>query len=213
MRRMLHRASIVLVLLASASLARADILMWRDSQGVKHYTNSKALIPSDVTPSVVLEEPARPAEGGAVATAPSVPERTEPPPQEQAQVVYDPGALTAAYAEGWRQGLAAVRQFQGGTPVSVQINGPLVAGGGANSTGVDPWWPYYYYPSLVTTSFDGGRSRHLTLRMLMQDQFAIDREGPYVYIERFPPLGPNLATFLPRGLPLLVRPGARVVNH
>jgi hypothetical protein len=64
-------------------------------------------------------------------------------------------------------------------------------------------YPYFYpeYP-LVTTSFDRGRSRHLTLRMLLQDQFQLDRDGPYVYQRSLPPpRGPNLRVVLPRGLP------------
>jgi len=58
----------------------------------------------------------------------------------------------------------------------------------------------------------GGRSRHQTLRMLLQDQFAIDRAGPYAY-NRWdrPGVGPALAPFLPRGLPLPVQQYGRVL--
>ena len=202
------RAGIFLCLLALPSLARADILMWRDAQGVKHYTNRRALVPDQETAAVVLEELPQVQTASAAAAAPAAP----PAPTEPgriAQVVYDPSALAAAYAEGLQRGLASVQQTQYAAPVSVNINGPLVGGGYGGY--VDPFWPYD--PSLITTSFDGGRSRHLTLRMLMQDQFAYDREGPYLIVDRFPPVGPNLATFLPRGLPMFVRPGSRVVTY
>ncbi len=196
------RAGMLLCLVTLPSLARADILMWRDAQGVKHYTNRRALVPEQQTAAVVLEE--LPQLQTASAPAPEPPE-----PERIAQVVYDPSALAAAYAEGLQRGLASVQQTQYAAPVSVNINGPLVGGGYGGY--VDPLWPYD--PSLITTSFDGGRSRHLTLRMLMQDQFAYDREGPYLIVDRFPPVGPNLATFLPRGLPMFVRPGSRVVTY
>ena len=77
----------------------------------------------------------------------------------------------------------------------------------------DPYWAYGQ--PLVTTGFDRGRSRHLTLRLLLQDQFAIDREGPYGYVERFPPpLGPRLAPFMRRGLPSYTVPyGGLVVTR
>lgn len=203
----MRRVGILVVLLAVPALARADILMWRDAHGVTHYTNSRALVPADAVAALVLEEaPAAPdAVAAAIESAPADPE-----PPRMAQVVYDPSVLAAAYAEGWQRGMAMVQQTQNGAPVTVQINGPLVGGGGYGGI-VDPFWPYA--PSLVTTSFDGGRSRHLTLRMLMQDQFAVDREGPYLVVDRFPPMGPNLATFLPRGLPLFIRPGSRVVTY
>jgi hypothetical protein len=64
----------------------------------------------------------------------------------------------------------------------------------------------------VTTGFDRGRSRHQTIRMLLQDQFAIDRDGPYAY-QRWdqPGLGPALAPFLSRGLPYGVSQYGRVI--
>lgn len=205
----MRRVGVVLVLLAVPTLARADIFMWRDAQGVKHYTNSRAAVPEQATAALVLVERTAPA--APTAPAPLV----EPPPESRppavAQVVYDASALEAAYAEGWQRGLATVQQTQNAAPVTVQINGPLVSAPGAYGGLVDPFWGYA--PSLITTSFDRGRSRHLTLRMLMQDQFAMDREGPYLIVDRFPPAGPNLATFLPRGLPMFVKPGTRVVTY
>ena len=192
-----------------APSAYADILMWSDADGVKHYTNSRKLVPADVNVSVVVEEVPHPAE----AAAPEA-RAEEPPPPRQDQMVYDQSALTAAFAEGWQRGLQSVQETRASNPVTVQITGPLVAGGGSNGGyggygygyGPGAWWANNY-PALVTTGFDGGRSRHLTLRLLLQDQFAVDREGPY-FVSRFPPqgLGPNLVTVLPRGLPMAVGP-------
>jgi hypothetical protein len=208
----MFRAGVLLLLVALPSTALADIYMWRDDHGVKHYTNSRSLVPVDATAAVVLEEP--------VVTRQEAPPPREPAPEppRQAQVVYDQSALADAYAEGWQRAMASAQQAQGGAPVTVQINGPLVAAGGAST--VDggygypgPSWLDYNYPALVTTSFDRGRSRHLTLRMLMQDQFAIDREGPYLIVDRFPPMGPNLTTIMPNGLPWFVRPGSGLVNR
>ena len=215
--RTMFRAGVLLLLVAVPTAAFADIYMWRDGHGVSHYTNSRALVPADANPAIILEEPPVTAQAAAPIPAPA------PPPQAREEVVYDQNAIADAYAEGWQRAMASTQQMQGGggAPVTVQINGPLVAGGGANNVGDggywDPSWLDYNYPALVTTSFDRGRSRHLTLRMLMQDQFAIDREGPYLIVDRFPPLGPNLRTIMPNGLPFFVRPGSgfanRVITH
>ena len=94
----------------------------------------------------------------------------------------------------------------GGAGGAVQINGPLAVATSrvAESSRRATAWSYppapWYYP-FVTTSFDRGRSRHQTLRMLLQDQFQIDRDGPYAY-DRWdePGLGPALAPVPHRGL-------------
>lgn len=216
----MFRAGVLLLLVALPSTALADIYMWRDDHGVKHYTNSRSLVPANATAALVLEEPVLPRQemtSAAEAPAPETP--------RQSQAVLDQNAIADAYAEGWQRAMASAQQMQGGSaPVTtVQINGPLVAAGGANTVDAGygygygyapgPGWLDYNYPALVTTSFDRGRSRHLTLRMLMQDQFAIDREGPYLIVDRFPPLGPNLMTVMPNGLPFFVRPGSGLVNR
>ena len=116
-------------------------------------------------------------------------------------------------------GVRAGMELGGGVAAGggVQINGPLaVATSRAQRTlrrlpgRFYPPWPWYY--PFVTTSFDRGRSRHQTLRMLLQDQFQLDRDGPYAY-DRWnqPGLGPALAPFLPRGLPYGVGQYGRVI--
>jgi hypothetical protein len=188
----------VLVLLAVAHPTRADIVEWQDADGVRHFTNGKVDVPSTGPARVVV------AERGVQPPAPVPEPAPADQPARQAQVVYDYSQITEAYVRGLEQGLALARGDGGN---GVTINGPLaLAGAGSGS---DPWFPYYDKPR-VTTSFDHGRSRHRTLRMLLQDQFQIDRDGPFVS-ERLPPgLGPNLNPFLPRGLPHGFPVGLRV---
>lgn len=216
---MLRASVLALALVVLPSVAGADIYMWRDPAGVKHYTNAKALVPADSGASVVLEEPP-PSAVREVAVAPAPAPARETRSGADGEAAFDQGAMAAAFAAGWQQGIVAAQQMRvpapaPAAPVSIQFNAPLaVAAGGANG-GYDPSWFDYNYPALVTTSFDNGRSRHLTLRMLLQDQFAIDREGPYFIVDRFPPVSPNLQTVLPRGLPFVGggRLGNRVLNH
>lgn len=189
------------VLLLVATSARADIVEWRDAAGVRHYTNVEAEVPPGyrATAQVIVNEQVWRGHGADAREASG----QEPPPAiatepgRMATVVRDWQPVAAAYLAGVKRGLRLAR---GG---DVAISGPLAV---ANSTGaVFPsayWVPAPAYP-LVTTSFDRGRSRHRTLRMLLQDQFAIDEEGPYVFEREFepPPLGVALSPVLPRGLP------------
>jgi len=192
------------VLLLVATAAQADIVEWSDAEGVRHYTNVEAEVPADRrdTAQVIVNERVwrvRAADStdtaGQTATVDSTAE-----PARVATVVQERQPATEAYLAGLERGLQLARAVRSG---DVNISGPLAV---ANSTGaVAPagyWLPTPVYP-LVTTSFDRGRSRHRTLRMLLQDQFAIDEEGPYVFEDQFdaPPRGVALSPFLPRGLP------------
>jgi hypothetical protein len=193
------------------SLAAADILEWQDAQGITHYTNLKGEVPKAERDSVhvVVDEQARQPDPGAAAADPAVP--AAPEPRREAEVVYDHSQDSEAYIEGLLRGLEAARgatHVEGG---SVQINGPLAVARSESPAS----YPFYspYYSPLVTTSFDRGRSRHLTLRMLLQDQFALDREGPFFVEQRLAPpsLGVGLNPFLPRGLPHHFNREARVI--
>lgn len=198
---------LLLVLVPSA--AAADIYAWRDADGVTHYTNSRKQVPADAEVAVLLEEEVTAGPSASAETS----ERPAPEATRGATVVYDESALEAAFAEGWQRGIANAREVEREPRVEVRILGPLVAAGGGGGAGIVEAASYgWSYPPLVTTSFDRGRSRHQTLRMLMQDQFAVDRGGPYRIVDRFPSRGPNLATFLPRGLPLIIGPGSRVIT-
>jgi hypothetical protein len=195
-----------------ASAARAEVYEWRDASGARHFTNNKQGVPVEYQTAarVIVADWDRPL-AAAPAVAPTAPAAARP---AQAQLVSDPPDWDEAYAAGMR----AAMQLGGGggAGVSVQINGPLaVATTRTSETAGSPYasypsWPWYY--PLVTTGFDRGRSRHQTIRMLLQDQFAIDRDGPYAY-QRWdqPGLGPALAPFLSRGLPYGVRQHGRVI--
>lgn len=208
----------VVILLAWSGMATADIIEWQDSDGVRHYTNLKGEVPKEEasTARVVVDELARqstPIEAAAV--PPALPAE----PRREAAVVYDRSELSEAYLRGLERGLATAGVIAGGGGGGgVQINGPLaIAKGGSPA----PYYDYYYpgYLPLVTTSFDRGRSRHLTLRLLLQDQFAIDRAAPFVFEERLvppfgaPPLSVDLNPFLPRGLPHGFPRDTRVITH
>jgi hypothetical protein len=194
-----------------AGVARADVYEWRDADGARHFTNSLQGVPSAYQSAAIVVvadwiHPAEPASAAAAASAPPA------PAPAQAEVVTDSAAWNEAYVAGMHAAMGL--GSGGGEGGSVQINGPLAVAStrqsGADIPGFYPPWPWYY--PLVTTGFDRGRSRHMTLRMLLQDQFALDREGPYAY-ERWdqPGLGPALAPFLSRGLPYGVSQYGRVI--
>jgi hypothetical protein len=205
-------------------VAWADILAWQDADGVRHYTNLKAAVPKQHQDSVqvVVDELARqPEKTGVAESAPPqavVPQPHAPAPE--AAVVYDRAGVRGAYVDGLLRGLEIARGGGGGGGGGggVQLNGPLAV---ATTTGSGLYPPYlfpYYYP-LVTTGFDRGRSRYLTLRMLLEDQFQIDRGGPFVFVERLvppfghPPLSVDLNPILPRGLPYSAPIQARVITQ
>jgi hypothetical protein len=199
---------------------RADILVWRDADGVRHFTNRADTVPGDATAEVLVR--------GASAVEPAVPRAAEAPPAlAAATVASDIARLDEAYRAGLSAGLSLVAAADreevagggGGGAASggaVEIVGPLAVANAYATDGGWGWapygpWPVGYFP-FVTTGFDGGRSRHQTLRMLLQDQFAIDRDGPYAYARwDLPGVGPALAPFLPRGLPLPVQQYGRVL--
>ena len=198
-------ALVVVALLATA--ARADIYEWRDPSGARHFTNNKDAVPEEYRADArtLIADWERP---------PVAEPAPAPAPPAQPEVVSD--AVSEAYLAGLRTALE-LSGGGGGGGGGVQINGPLAIAStrtsedhGGYPAGFYPPWPWYY--PFVTTSFDRGRSRHLTLRMLLQDQFQLDRDGPYAY-QRWdqPGLGPALAPFLPRGLPYGVGQFGRVI--
>jgi hypothetical protein len=197
-----------------AGAARADIYEWRDASGARHFTNDKQGVPAEYqTAATVLVTEWQPTGTTAPALAAGAPPIE--PPAPPAPPATEVGASDAvAWGEAYAAGMLAAMELGGGG--GVQINGPLAVASVRSSERDDapgafyPPWPWYY--PFVTTSFDRGRSRHLTLRMLLQDQFQIDRDGPYAY-QRWdkPGLGPALAPFLPRGLPYGVGQFGRVI--
>ncbi len=208
-----RHAALGLALLVIATSAGAEIYEWRDPSGARHFTNSSEGVPAEYRSSahVLIADWAKPAAAVPAPAAQDVPAQRPP---SQAEVVSD----SASWDEGYAAGIRAATELGGGGGGGgdVQINGPLaIASARApESAGYPaalyPPWPWYF--PFVTTSFDRGRSRHQTLRMLLQDQFQLDRDGPYAY-QRWdqPGLGPGLAPFLPRGLPYGVGQYGRVI--
>lgn len=193
-------ATLMVALACVSATANADIYEWRDANGNRHFTNSLVNVPAAQQPDARVIVTALPASESApvVASAPAEAPRTE------AQVIYDYSQRRDPYSQGLEDGIAlATRSVAPTGDGDVYINGPLAVATSNPYVEAAAQYPYFYpeYP-LVTTSFDRGRSRHLTLRMLLQDQFQFDRDGPYVYQRALPPpAGPNLRVVLPRGLP------------
>lgn len=196
---MRHIVVMAIVLGCVTATAHADIYEWRDANGNRHFTNSLVNVPAAQQPDarVVVTATIDPQPSSAAVSAPATAPRTE------AQVVYDYSQQPDPYTQGLEQGIALARSMRSSDDGDVYINGPLAVANADPYVAVTSPYPYYYpdYP-LVTTSFDRGRSRHRTLRMLLQDQFQLDRDGPYVYQRALPPpRGPNLHVVLSRGLP------------
>lgn len=215
--------ALAVIALVLPTAALADILEWRDASGARHFTNSPQGVPAEFQSAarVVIADWARPP---AVAAAAPVEPAAPAAVPRQAQIATDRPALDEAYLAGVEAGPNAGGGGGGGggggaaNGGSVQIYGPLAVANAraTEDVGGYPYAPFGwdapgYYP-FVTTSFDRGRSRHQTLRMLLQDQFQLDRDGPYAY-DRWdqPGLGPRLAPFLPRGLPYGMQQGGRVI--
>lgn len=189
-------------------MAHGDVLAWRDAAGVRHFTNRIETIPTEHRARaevVVVSVPEAVAHPGGAAVPPAA---TPDLPAAEIEAAYRAGLLagTQLGSSGGGGGGAA----EGG---AVEISGPLAV----TTVHVAPyaewgWGPGGYDFPLVTTGFDRGRSRHQTLRMLLQDQFQSDRNGPYAY-QRWsrPGLGPALSPALPRGLLLPPQQFGRVV--
>ena len=226
------------LLLCVAAPAWADIIEWRDEHGVRHFTNVRAEVPGAYSDAaqVVIDEAARREVSQPADEAGEEPMRLpvgrrglrRQARQTESASDYQECAAGGIVRGQWVDAGGGIGAGGGGG--GVVVNGPLavaVAGGadgdGAGGTmvpfGGGPWgFDPYFYP-LVTTSFDQGRSRHLTLRMLLQDQFAVDRAGPYMFVERlvppfgYVPMGPRLSPILARGLPNSVPLTAQVITR
>ena len=191
-----------LLLSLTPSLVAAEIVSWTDDDGVRHYTNVPEEIPvlyRDTVETVVKDMPrTADASDSEPSEESSRPERERP---RMAQVVYEKPPVSEEYVRGFLEGVAYGRGGADGGEVNIE--GPLAVAD-ARVVSPPPTYPYYVDPyPLVTSAFDRGRSRHLTLRMLLQDQFQLDRGSPYIYQGRFlpPHLGVDLNPHHPRGLP------------
>jgi Domain of unknown function (DUF4124) len=193
-----------LLTLLSATVAEAQIYQWRDSSGARHFTNKAEGIPESARGTSTVFVPQ-----GVIVTEEAPQKEPTSTAPGSAQVVYDMAGLRRIYEQGFEDGLGvAGRGGDVRVDSGLHIQGPLAI---ASAESSQPAFVPLEYP-LVTTSFDRGRSRHLTLRMLLQDQFQLDRDGPFLY-QRMNPIGmgPALSPFLPRGLPHGFSVGQRVL--
>ncbi|GIW43252.1 MAG: hypothetical protein KatS3mg077_0534 [Candidatus Binatia bacterium] len=164
-----------MVLLLCCARVQAEIYAWRDADGVRHFTNVREEIPA------AYREEAEVVVGAA--WVPSA--RAELPaceaerPARQAQVVVVP--RPAARREERATVANAPVIAEGG---AVSIQGPLAVA----FHDTPPAWPVRARVPLVTTAFDLGRSRHLTLRQLAEEQR---------WIEEFLGWSPGLPHLLP----------------
>ena len=145
--RLAVRASILLLSLLWLSMpARADIVEWRDAQGVRHFTNVSEDIPSSVRNEtrLVAREHSDPAASPAppsVAVASSKPAEDDPP--RQAQVVYDPTHLASVYRAGLEEGLLLEQRAGARSSGPTQVIAPVAI---ANAPAAPAYAPYSAYP-------------------------------------------------------------------
>lgn len=142
-----------------AGVAKAEIYSWRDHDGVLHFTNVQAEIPPAYRSAaeVAVSAAWMPKEETPTASA-----CEESPPRRAEAIVVPrprPASGAGATADLPTGGVVA----EGGR---VNIQGPLLV----TSAPQVPVWPHWLGVPLVTTSFDRGRSRHLTLRQLAEEQ-------------------------------------------
>jgi hypothetical protein len=192
---------VVSVLLFLSTTAQAEIVAWVDDDGVHHYTNNREDVPKAYRDSVRTVVKDMPVEDEAPPANP-VSEDRRRDLERLAQVVSDRAVASEEYVRGYLDGVA--RAQDAGRGGDVRFEGPLAVAHANASPYIQSYYPYYDDPyPFVTTAFDRGRSRHLTLRMLLQDQFQLDRGAPYIYSARYlsPRLGVDLNPFHPRGLP------------
>jgi len=149
---------VVVGLLLIAHTAGAEIYAWQDEHGVRHYTNLREEIPAAYRDGAEVVVTAAWTPKTPEAVAGGVP---EPESRREAEVRVVPRPREAheeARTVAWPAPVVA----QGG---NVEIQGPL-------AVSVPPptvLWPGWG-PHLITTSFDRGRTRHLTLRLLAEEQ-------------------------------------------
>ncbi|MCX8073868.1 MAG: DUF4124 domain-containing protein [Candidatus Binatia bacterium] len=149
-------AALALVSALWSAVADAEIYAWRDASGVRHFTNVREEIPES------YRDRAEVVVGAAWAAS-----QQQPPPScdeetpRQAQVVIVPRAR-GDRRRSTESGVVPL-VVQGG---NVHLEGPLVMAL-APPTLSGLRWPVV---PLVTTAFDRGRSRHLTLRQLAEEE-------------------------------------------
>lgn len=164
------RLTIVAVLSLLASGARAEIWSWQDADGVRRFTNRADSIPDserDQAKVVLTEPPVAAAEAPVVAPR-KAPERSEKV-RRLAEIVYQ-RSTSQEYAEELLDQMQSNRRRPAALPVGEPEQRPA-----APVVVVPPVLRprIARFSPLVSSGFDAGRERHVTMRMRLQDQFRL----------------------------------------
>lgn len=177
-----------LLCVASAS-ARADILEWRDEQGVRHFTNVAEDIPPEYRPGSKIVARER---GGVVlptSLGDGVEKEAAEPPR-QAEVVYDQRRLAQVYQAGIEGGLRAAQRAREREAKPAPVIAPLAIASVPIMPSYGPYLPPSCERPFFGAGFDHGRLRHQTWRL------GLERcQSPLTY-------GPAAGALDPRFLPL-----------
>lgn len=163
----------ILLWLAAAPVG-AQIWGWQDAEGVRRFTNQRESIPEEyrdqakvlvrkVDEPADVSPPAAPKEQGGAAAKPA---------PRMAQVVYDEPPPSTDYLQGVADGMQRSQRrldldLERLTTPAVVVLPPI---------NLPPsYYPQPIYSPWITTPFDGGRTRHRTLRMALQDQLNEER--------------------------------------
>jgi hypothetical protein len=156
-------------LLAAAGGVDAQIYEWADDANHRHYANSLDLVPTAArtTARLVVREATPPADA-AVSTSNGDEDdrRQDQPPEDPFASSWDMG-FRAGWEAGYRTGVAEQPVCPAQPPVIVlESNPPMIV----DVPRYDPYGLYYRspYQGTLTVAFDGGRSRGLTLRQLVE---------------------------------------------
>lgn len=143
-----------------AGMVKAEVYAWRDHEGVVHFTNVQADIPMAYRDAaqVVVSAAWAPKEETLAA-----PDCAEAAPRK-AETLVVPGRPPTREVGATAEVPTREVVVEGSR---VHIEGPLAV----TSVPQVAAWPPWFVGPLVTTSFDRGRSRHLTLRQLAEAQW------------------------------------------
>lgn len=178
MRTLLVVGALVIV----APTANADVLEWRDRDGVRHFTNVAAEIPEeyrDAAKNIISEEQWRS-------------KSPEPPPQPEvaAPARKRAAARRAATEDNYRDGFEAGLDYAREVSPEVTVVAPpapapqiiIAAPQEAQATSYPAYGAYGWNDGRRRFSrFDGGQSRHITRRMVEQNLDWHDDSPPIFY--------------------------------
>ncbi len=169
----------MVVLLLASTMGRADVIEYRDHEGVRHFTNIAAEVPEeyrDVAKNVISEEQWR-----SKAPEPAPPAAVVPPPPPR---VVRAAVPEAVYRDGFDAGLAYGRAAAAPAPRPEVVQPQVIINAPVPVPVPDYSWSL---PPVQFSAFDGGRTRHITRRMIEQNLAWHDEPyfnyGPPVFVQ------------------------------